>query len=178
MTDTDPTAGLAAIPPELVFRPGAEAELVVPDAWDDDDPRRYLPLGEGVGSRPLWISLSKNAWCDILRAEHAGLLQRHYHPHDVFGLCISGRWRYLEHDWIATPGTFVYEAPGESHTLVVEESGEAMRTMFHVNGPLIWLDEQGEPEGIYDAYTYVDMLRAHYDEVGLGADEVDRLIRR
>jgi len=176
-TTANPIEGIEPIPPAKVFKHGALPELFRADAWSDDDPRYYLPLGEGVGSKPLWISLSDNAWCDILRAEHAGLLQRHYHPQEVFGFCLAGRWRYLEHDWVATPGSFVYEAPGESHTLVVEDSGETMKTLFHVNGPLIWLDDDGEPSGIYDAFTLVEMLRAHYDEVGIGADFVDTLIR-
>lgn len=168
---------ITPLPAEQVFRPGAAPELFYENAWSDDDPRHYLPLGEGVGSKPLWISLATNAWCDILRAENAGLLQRHYHPQEVFGFCLSGKWRYLEHDWVATPGSFIYEAPGESHTLVVEESGETMKTLFQVNGPLIWLDDDGEPSGVYDAFAYVELLRAHYDEVGIGADYVDTLIR-
>ena len=146
--------------PRTSFGPARFAELFSPDAWSDDDPRYYLPLGEGVGSKPLWISLQQERVVRHLRAaEHAGMLQRHYHPQDVFGFCLSGRWRYLEHDWARTPGTFVYEAPGESHTLVVEESGETMKTLFHVNGPLIWLDEAGEPSGVYDAYTLTEALR-------------------
>ena len=55
----------------------------------------------------------------------AGLVNRHYHPHQVFAYTISGKWGYLEHDWIATAGDFVYEAPGEAHTLVAHESRRA-----------------------------------------------------
>lgn len=174
---TNPLEGIAALPADMVFKTGAMPELFIPDAWGDDDDRYYVPLGPGVGSKPIWISPSKNAWVDILRAENAGLLQRHYHPHDVFGLCISGSWRYLEHDWVAKPGSFIYESPGESHTLVVEESGEVMRTMFHVNGPLIWLDDNGDPMGIHDAFSLIEMTKAHYEAVGIGADYVDTLIR-
>jgi 2,4'-dihydroxyacetophenone dioxygenase len=52
-----------------------------------------------------------------------------------------------------------------------------MKTLFHVNGPLIWLDENGDPSGVYDAFTLVESLREHYDAVGIGADYVDTLIR-
>lgn len=31
---------------------------------------------------------------------------------------ISGSWRYLEHDWVATAGSFVYETAGSQHTPV------------------------------------------------------------
>ena len=40
-------------------------------------------------------------------------------PRAVFGLVLRGSWRYLEHDWTAHEGDFVYEPPGEVHTLVV-----------------------------------------------------------
>ena len=42
-------------------------------------------------------------------AKSAGLVNRHYHPHEVFAYTISGKWGYLEHDWTATAGDFVYE---------------------------------------------------------------------
>ena len=34
---------------------------------------------------------------------------------------MRGHWRYLEHDWVAKPGTFIYEPAGEAHTLVITE---------------------------------------------------------
>ena len=53
----------------------------------------------------------QNRWGDILCAK-PGLVNRHYHPHQVFAYTISGKWGYLEHEWIATAGNFVYETPG------------------------------------------------------------------
>ena len=46
-----------------------------------------------------------------------------------------GKWSYLEHDWVATAGDFVYETPGEAHTLVAHEHAEPMKVHFNVNGP-------------------------------------------
>ena len=40
----------------------------------------------------------------------------------VHGFVLKGRWRYLEHDWVASAGSFVYEPPGEIHTLVVGQA--------------------------------------------------------
>ncbi|MFD2437746.1 cupin domain-containing protein [Modicisalibacter luteus] len=70
-----------------------------------DDERYYVPFSDTVSSRPLWISPSQNRWCDVLMAKGAGLVNRHYHPNEVFAYTISGKWGYLEHDWIATAGT-------------------------------------------------------------------------
>ena len=47
-------------------------------------------------------------------AKSAGLVNRHYHPHQVFAYTISGKWGYLEHDWTATKGDFVYETPARA----------------------------------------------------------------
>lgn len=142
-----------------------------------EDMRYYAPLSETVFTRPLMISPSKNMWCDILRADSAGLVNRHYHPREVFAYTISGRWGYLEHDWLAEKGDFVFEAPGEGHTLVTYECPEPARIFFVVNGPLIWLDEKGSGQGHFDVHDYLKLVRDHYKKVGLGAEVIDKLIR-
>ena len=102
-----------------------------------------------------------------------GLVNRHYHPQQVFAYTISGKWGYLEHDWVATAGDFVYEAPGEAHTLVAYEHDEPMKVHFNVTGPLIWLDENGEPDGHFDVFDYIELCRGALRAVGIGADYVD-----
>jgi 2,4'-dihydroxyacetophenone dioxygenase len=109
-----------------VFQPDAMPEVYLENAPIEDD-RYYVPFTDTVLSRPLWISPTQNKWCDILMAKKAGLVNRHYHPHEVFAYTISGKWGYLEHDWTATAGDFVYETPGEGHTLVAYESVEPMQ---------------------------------------------------
>jgi 2,4'-dihydroxyacetophenone dioxygenase len=159
-----------------VFRPGAVPESYVADA-PADDPRYYAPLSETVGTRPLWISPGQNRWCDVLMARGAGMVNRHYHPQQVFAYTISGKWGYLEHDWVATAGDFVYEAPGESHTLIAYESEEPTKVTFNVTGPLLWLDEEGQVTGHFDVFDYIALCKEHYEKVGIGAAYVDRLMR-
>jgi len=163
-------------PVARVFQPHSLPEIYTQNA-PTDDLRYYVPFTDTVASRPLWISPMQNKWCDVLRATGAGLVNRHYHPHEVFAYTISGRWGYLEHDWIATAGDFIYETPGEAHTLVAYEHEDPMRVMFIVAGPLIWLGEDGETTGYYDVHNYIEMCRAHYASNGIGAEYVDQLIR-
>jgi 2,4'-dihydroxyacetophenone dioxygenase len=158
------------------LKPDAQPEVFHQFAPIDDE-RYYVPLTPTVGSRPLWISPRDNRWADILWARSAGLVNRHYHPHEVFAYTISGKWGYLERPWTATAGDFVYEAPGEGHTLVAYDSDEPMKAFFIVKGPLIWLDENGEPDGFFDVHDYIKMCREHYEKVGLGADHVNSLFR-
>jgi hypothetical protein len=68
----------------------------------------------------------------------------------------QSRWRYLEHDWVATEGSYVYEAPGETHTLVVDEHVEEMITLFQVNGAMIYVDPDGRVQGYEDVFTKID----------------------
>lgn len=166
-----------SIPPIAdVFKPDARSEVHIPDA-PTDDLRYYVPFSETVSSRPLWISPSQNKWADVLRADRPGLVNRHYHPHEVFAYTISGKWGYLEHDWIATAGDFVYETPGEGHTLVSYEHADPMRVFFIVKGPLIWLDENGASTGHFDVHDYIRLCREYYEKVGIGAAHVDTLFR-
>ena len=165
------------IPPiKSVFKPGALPEAYIRNAPTEDE-RYYVPFSETVSSRPLWISPSQNKWCDILMAKKAGLVNRHYHPHQVFAYTISGKWGYLEHGWTATAGDFIYEAPGESHTLVAYDHPDPMRVFFIVSAPLMWLDENGDSTGHFDVHDYIAMCKAHYDKVGLGADMIETLFR-
>jgi 2,4'-dihydroxyacetophenone dioxygenase len=159
-----------------VFRPDALPEVYIAGAPDADE-RLFVPFTETVSSRPLWISPRQNKWADILFARRAGLVNRHYHPHEVFAYTISGKWGYLEHEWTATAGDFVYETPGEGHTLVAYDHPDPMKVFFIVTGPLIWLDEAGNSAGHFDVHDYIAMCRAHYDKVGLGADAVTALFR-
>ena len=163
-------------PISKVFQPNALPEAYIANAATDDE-RYYVPFTDTVFSRPLWISPTQNMWCDILMAKKAGLVNRHYHPRQVFAYTLSGKWGYLEHDWTATAGDFIYETPGEGHTLVAFEHKDPMKVFFIVSGPLIWLDENGETTGYFDVHHYIAMCKEHYEKFGLGADYIDGLLR-
>ena len=95
----------------------------------------------------------------------------------VVGYVIKGKWRYLEHDWIADEGSFVYEPPGEGHTLVVPDDCREMITFFNISGAMIYLDQAGRQIGYEDVFTKIEMCRSHYRDIGLGTDYVDQFIR-
>lgn len=142
-----------------------------------EDERVWVPQAQGVWFRPLMLNTVSGGWFNLLRVRKSGVLSRHRHPMAVYGFVIKGQWRYLEHDWIAQEGGFVYEPPGEVHTLVVDEGVEEMITLFNVNGAMIYVDEAGEPIGYEDVFSKIEMCRQHYDSNGLGANFVDQFIR-
>lgn len=169
------TARRPSDPPMFGTHPLAAAEIHA--AAIPDDERVWVPQAPDVWFRPLLLNTVNGEWCNLLRVRRSGVLSRHRHPAPVHGYVLEGSWRYLEHDWVARPGDFVFEPPGETHTLVVDADVAQMTTFFNVRGCMYYVDEQGRHTGFEDVFTKLDMCRAHYAKVGLGADYVDRFVR-
>lgn len=156
---------------------GIQPEVAI--AAIPEDERLWVEQAPNVWFRPLFFNTVAGGWCNMLRVRRSGVLSRHIHPGAVFGYVVKGSWRYLEHDWVASEGKFVYEPPGEVHTLVVDAHGAAdeMITFFNVSGAMVYLDENGRQTGYEDVFSKIDMCRAHYISAGLGADFVNAFVR-
>jgi len=161
--------------PVILATSGLQPELAI--AAIPGDERVWVPQADNVWFRPLLLNTVNGGWCNLLRVRRSGVLSRHRHPMAVVGYVIRGRWRYLEHDWIAEEGSFVYEPPGEIHTLVVPADCPEMITFFNIGGAMIYLDEDGRQNGYEDVWSKIDLCRNHYDAVGLGAHFVQQFIR-
>ena len=142
-----------------------------------DDERVWVPQAPGVCFRPLLLNTVSGGWCNLLRVRKSGVLSRHRHPMMVVGYVIKGKWFYREHDWVATEGSFVYEPPGEVHTLEVPADCAEMITFFNIQGAMIYLNDANEQTGYEDVWTKIEMCRAHYAANGLGAAYVDQFVR-
>ena len=173
---TDSTRDQSRVPYRHPQPKECAPELVIPSVIPDDE-RVWVPQGENVWFRPLCLCATRGYWMNLLRVRKSGVLSRHRHPQPVHGYVIKGRWRYLEHDWEATEGGYVYETPGETHTLVVDEDVPEMITMFQVNGAMIYVDPDGAVLGYEDVFSKIDACRAHYARIGLGEGFVDQFIR-
>lgn len=153
----------------------AVADLVAVAIPEDD--RLWVPQAENVWFRPLLLNTTAGEWVNLLRVRRSGVLSRHRHPAPVHGYVIKGSWRYLEHDWIARAGMYVFEPPGEVHTLVVDDDVDEMITLFHVCGALVYYDQDDHVVAHDDVHTKIEMCKQHFEAVGLGADFVRQFIR-
>lgn len=167
---------LSRMPYQLPFPAEAATEVVVPSVLPQDE-RVWVPQMENVWFRPLCLNTVQGYWVNLLRVRKSGVLSRHRHPAPVHGYVLRGRWYYLEHDWVANEGGYVFEPAAETHTLVVPDDVSEMITLFHITGAMIYVDPYGRQTGYEDVFTKIDMCRAHYTQCGLGADYVDRFIR-
>jgi quercetin dioxygenase-like cupin family protein len=162
------------------MNPAGPNPLMIPEmamAAVPDDQRLWVPQAPNVWFRPLLLNTVNGEWVNLLRVTRSGVLSRHRHPAPVHGYVIRGSWRYLEHDWIAREGMYVFEPPGEVHTLVVDDDVAEMITLFHVCGALIYFDDQMRPCGHDDVHTKIEMCRKHFVEVGLGEVFVRQFVR-
>ncbi len=153
----------------------ARGEIVIADVLPED-PRLWVPLGGKVWTRPLSFVPTQGYWMHLLRVARTGVFNRHRHASPVHGYVLKGRWYYLEHDWEATEGSYVFEPPGDTHTLVVPEGVDEMITLFHTTGTILYVDPDGAVTGYEDVMSRLEVCRKHFIEVGLGADFVDRFI--
>lgn len=149
------------------------SELVIPTG---DDDRYWMQLTDDVRQRPLLFDCTNGAWTNLLSIRPGGRLKCHYHTGPVHAFTLRGSWRYLEHDWVAGEGTFVYEPPGEIHTLEADPKA-GMTTFFVTRGALIYTDAQGQQIGFEDVFTRLARFRRHVAENGLDPKVIDGMIR-
>jgi quercetin dioxygenase-like cupin family protein len=152
--------------------------FVVNTNIEDDGP--WIPYADGVWIQPCCFDVTSGGFSVLLKGLPGAQLGVHYHVGTVRGFTLRGRWRYLEHDWVAGPGAFIYEPAGEAHTLVIaDDSPEAALIFFVVEGGLIYLDkaDAGAFAAYEDGFSLLELSRAHYRQAGLEASELDQLIR-
>lgn len=134
-------------------------EMGLPDRAIHADEIPWVPQGERVWFRPLRFDLAAGRWVNLLKVAGGGQVNRHRHSGgQVLGYCLQGSWHYRERDWVARPGTFVYEPPGDIHTLVVDDS-EEMITLFLLEGVVQYLDDQDNVLYQDDVFTKLERYR-------------------
>ena len=145
------------------------------DVLDDD--KTWMPLGTIGHSRPLVYDTNTGAWISLLRARAKGTIARHRHSAPVTAWTLDGAWAYREHEWVARKGSFVYEPAGHIHTLYIPDDPGNMLAVFHIFGPLVYLNEDGSPADYEDVFIRIDRYAAYCRTVGLGEDWVRSLVR-
>jgi quercetin dioxygenase-like cupin family protein len=153
------------------------ADMVIHDAFGREDPRLWVPLSEHVAVRPLQFNVTLGQYTHVMRVTKAGVIARHRHSGPVHAWVFKGRWHYLEHDWVAEEGSYIFEPPGETHTLVVPDECTEMITLFQVTGSLLYVDPHGGATGYDDVFTRLDKARAHFAAAGMGENYVEQFIR-
>lgn len=140
------------------------------------DDREWVPAAmDGVWMRPLLFDTVAGAWVNVTRIVSEGFISRHSHPCPVHAHVLSGRWKYAERDWVAEAGDYLFEPPGDIHTLIGLPGGS--ETLFWISGALVELDEDGRTLAHSDVFTRIEQAVDHFEEVGLGREHVRQFVR-
>jgi 2,4'-dihydroxyacetophenone dioxygenase len=145
---------------------GVIEDMGLPDQAVDSDDLPWVRQGDRVWFKPLRFDLSSGRWINLIRVQGPGQINRHRHSGgQVLGYCIKGSWRYLERDWVARPGTLVYEPPGDIHTLVVDE--KEMMTLFIIEGVIQYIDDDDNLIYQDDVFSKLERYLQHCRDHGI-----------
>ncbi len=143
-------------------------QMGLPDQAIQSDEIPWVPQGERVWFKPLRFDLTSGRWVNLIRMTGDGRVNRHRHTGgQVLGYCIQGSWRYLEREWVARPGTFIYEPPGDIHTLVLEDGNEEMITLFLLEGVVQYLDDEDNILYQDDVFSKMERYLRYCQEQGI-----------
>jgi quercetin dioxygenase-like cupin family protein len=120
----------------------------------------------------LQIDLSVGLWVVRTRFTPGITLQTHKHTGQVLAFTISGRWHYLESEYVNTAGSYLFEPAGSVHTLTVPEDAGVTDVWFAVYGANLNMAADGSIESVTDAETILRAYRKRCRKLGLGEPPV------
>jgi 2,4'-dihydroxyacetophenone dioxygenase len=130
----------------------------------DSEDIPWVPQSERAWFKPVRFDLSTGLWINLLKIKPGGTVNRHRHTGgQVMAFTLQGEWRYLERDWVAKKGTFVYEPPGDIHTLVVDGE-EEMITLFILEGSLQYLDDNDQIIHQDDVFSKLKLYKEYCEK--------------
>ncbi|SAL05759.1 cupin [Caballeronia calidae] len=108
---------------------------------DDDIPWvPFTPYSDKVFIKYFKLDPIRGETITLLKAPASGKMPMHQHTGTVIVYTLQGRWKYREHDWIASKGSVVYEVAGSSHTPQALPDEDNIITLNIVQGDLLFLN--------------------------------------
>lgn len=139
---------------DVIVRHGVPGTFVGPSERESP----WVPFGDRAAIRHLAFDVRNNRFSNILWIKASGVVGTHKHHGTVVMVCLEGSTRYLEYDWVAGPGDFIYETPGLVHTLVTDHP-QGVKLFGWMEGPIDFFDEQGSFVESLDVWWYI----THYE---------------
>jgi 2,4'-dihydroxyacetophenone dioxygenase len=111
----------------------------------------------------------RGEWIVLMKVPPGVELPKHHHTGTVMVYTIEGKWKYKEHDWVAGPGSIVYETAASAHTFEVIAAGRdgCVLTLVQVTGDLLFLDPAGNVVALENWKTSLQRYLAYCKQHGL-----------
>ena len=146
----------------LAAEKGIKGTFVGPS--EEESP--WVPFGDNAAIKHLAFDVRNNIFSNILWMKGPGVIGTHYHRGRIIMVCLEGSARYLEYGWVATPGAFIQEVPGESHTLVTEHP-EGAKLFGWMQGAIDFYDENANFVETADVWWFMNHYESYCKEHGI-----------
>jgi 2,4'-dihydroxyacetophenone dioxygenase len=127
----------------------------------------FAPYSEQVMLKYFKIDPVQGEVIAMVKAPPASILPRHHHTGTVIVYTVQGAWKYREHDWIARPGSLVYETASSRHMPEALPGEEDVIAFNIVKGELVYLDEAGNSIAVETWRTAMERYLNHCKASGL-----------
>src|SRR3546814_11932982 len=94
-------------------------------------------------------------------------MPRHHHSGTVIVYTITGKWKYVEHDWIAGPGSVVFDTAASEHTTQALAEGGEVPALHIIVGDLVYLDAYHKLIAIKNLKPVITTSPNHYKPYGI-----------
>jgi 2,4'-dihydroxyacetophenone dioxygenase len=163
---TPPERAMIQLPPEphaaIITEFGLNGDHIGPSEAESP----WVPFGDSAAIRHLSFDVRTGAVANILWVKGGGRIGTHRHRGAVSAITLEGTWGYYEYDWVAKPGSFVYETPGTAHTLYSDDPN-GMKAMFWINGAIEFFDDAGKLTDTFDVFWFINHYVSYCREKGL-----------
>ncbi|HEY4037724.1 MAG TPA: 2,4'-dihydroxyacetophenone dioxygenase family protein [Burkholderiaceae bacterium] len=147
---------------EVIKRHGVPGTHIGPTEGDSP----WVPFGANAAIRHLAFDVRRNIYSNILWIKSGGVIGTHKHRGTVVMICLEGSARYLEYDWVAGPGSFIYETPGLTHTLVSDDPN-GVKLFGWLEGAIEFFDEHGKFVETLDVWWFINHYESYCRTHGL-----------
>lgn len=132
----------------------------------------FTPYSPDVHLKYIKLDPVRGEMIILLKAPGNMQMPRHHHTGTVIAYTITGKWKYLEHDWVATPGSVVFETASTEHTPVALPEGGEVQVLNIVVGELIYLDDKNNVMAIENWKTSMDRYLAYCKQHGITPKDI------
>lgn len=119
----------------------------------------FTPYSDEIFLKLIKINPVNGEWTTLLKLPAGVRLPKHHHAGTVHVYTVAGSWRYLEHDWVAGPGSMVFETAASAHTPEALPDAEVI-TLNIIVGDWNLLDEN---DNILAVENWKTMLKRYAD---------------
>ncbi len=155
-------SAFTAVPPEpaepvaSVIDPDIRGMPVLPDD------RPWIPTFYGE-QKYVRLNLTTGEWVLFARIESDQQVPYHKHHGGLNLYVLEGELNFVDEDWIAGPGTYVFEPPGNTH---VELSEKGVLMLVWSQGPLEFLNPDNTPVEVRDCVAWKAEIERYHAETG------------